>query len=146
MICLGKPKILGDTLVLYLFIHNEFHMKTPRLECELEGWETFVILPQLPLSTYLSIYLSIYLWLCSPLLDRGRLFSFLIFCTVCRTPWTGVQPVARPLPAHTGQIKRPQTSVPWVWFEPTIPAFERAKTVHALDRAAKWSAPSKLLA
>jgi hypothetical protein len=26
--------------------------------------------------------------------------------------------------------------MPWVEFEPTIPAFERAKTVHALDRAA----------
>jgi hypothetical protein len=25
--------------------------------------------------------------------------------------------------------------MPWVGFEPTIPAFERAKTVHALDRA-----------
>jgi hypothetical protein len=24
----------------------------------------------------------------------------------------------------------------WVGFEPTIPAFEQAKTVHALDRAA----------
>jgi hypothetical protein len=29
-----------------------------------------------------------------------------------------------------------QTSMPWVGFEPTIPASERAKTVHALDRAA----------
>jgi hypothetical protein len=29
-----------------------------------------------------------------------------------------------------------QTSMPRVGFEPTIPAFERAKTVHALDRAA----------
>jgi hypothetical protein len=29
-----------------------------------------------------------------------------------------------------------QTSMPWVGFEPTIPAFERATTVHALDRAA----------
>jgi hypothetical protein len=28
-----------------------------------------------------------------------------------------------------------QTSMPWVGFEPTIPAFKRAKTVHALDRA-----------
>jgi hypothetical protein len=28
-----------------------------------------------------------------------------------------------------------QTSMPRVGFEPTIPAFERAKTVHALDRA-----------
>jgi hypothetical protein len=26
--------------------------------------------------------------------------------------------------------------MPWMEFEPTIPAFERAKTVHALDRAA----------
>jgi hypothetical protein len=29
-----------------------------------------------------------------------------------------------------------QTSTPRVGFEPTIPAFEGAKTVHALDRAA----------
>jgi hypothetical protein len=26
--------------------------------------------------------------------------------------------------------------MPWVGFEPTIPEFERAKTVHALERAA----------
>jgi hypothetical protein len=26
--------------------------------------------------------------------------------------------------------------MPWVEFEPMIPVFERAKTVHALDRAA----------
>jgi hypothetical protein len=26
--------------------------------------------------------------------------------------------------------------MPWVGFEPAIPAFERAKTFHALDRAA----------
>jgi hypothetical protein len=26
--------------------------------------------------------------------------------------------------------------MPWVGFEPTIPAFELAKTVHASDRAA----------
>jgi hypothetical protein len=26
--------------------------------------------------------------------------------------------------------------MPWVGFEPKFPAFERAKTVHALDRAA----------
>jgi hypothetical protein len=29
-----------------------------------------------------------------------------------------------------------QTSMPWVRFEPTTPVFERAKTVHVLDRAA----------
>jgi hypothetical protein len=67
------------------------------------------------------------------------LFSFLIFYTVCRTPWTGDQPVSRELPAHrTTQTrnKRTQTSMPQVRFEPTIPVFERAKTVHALDHAA----------
>jgi hypothetical protein len=31
------------------------------------------------------------------------------------------------------QNKRIQTSMPRVGFEPTIPASERAKTVHALD-------------
>jgi hypothetical protein len=67
------------------------------------------------------------------------LFSFSIFYTVSRTPWTGDQPVARPLPAHKGQHKqnkRTQTSMPQVRFEPTIPVFVRAKTVPALDRAA----------
>jgi hypothetical protein len=34
------------------------------------------------------------------------------------------------------QNKRIQISMPRVGFEPTIPAFERAKTVHALDRTA----------
>jgi hypothetical protein len=43
---------------------------------------------------------------------------------------------------NTGQHKHKikaythQTPMPWVGFEPTIPASERAKTVHALDRAA----------
>jgi hypothetical protein len=33
------------------------------------------------------------------------------------------------------QNKRTQTSMHHVGFEPTIPVFERAKMVHALDRA-----------
>jgi hypothetical protein len=33
------------------------------------------------------------------------------------------------------QNKRTQISMPWAGFEHTIPLFERAKTVHALDRA-----------
>jgi hypothetical protein len=33
------------------------------------------------------------------------------------------------------QNKRTQTSMPRVGFEPTIPASERVKTIHALDRA-----------
>jgi hypothetical protein len=61
-----------------------------------------------------------------------------IFYIVGMTPWTGDQPVARPLPAHRTaqtQNKRTQTSMPQVGFEPTIPVFEREKTVHDLDRA-----------
>jgi hypothetical protein len=82
---------------------------------------------------------SIYLWLYSPLLNLGRFFSFLIFYTEGRTPWTEDQPIAKPLPTHRTaqtQNKRTQKSMPQVGFEPTIPVFERAKTVHALGRAA----------
>jgi hypothetical protein len=85
----------------------------------------------------LSIYLSVSL--CSPLLGLGRFSSFLIFYTVCRAPWTGDQPVVRPLPTHRTaqtQNKRTLKSIPQVGFEPTTPAFELAKTVHALDSAA----------
>jgi hypothetical protein len=59
--------------------------------------------------------------------------------TVGRTPRTGNQPITRPLPTHRTtptQNKRTQTSMPRVGSEPTIPVSERAKTVHALDRAA----------
>jgi hypothetical protein len=57
---------------------------------------------------------------------------------VGRTPWTGNQPVARPLPTHKAtqtQNKRTQISMPWVGFELTIPTFERVKTVRPI-----WSA------
>jgi hypothetical protein len=56
--------------------------------------------------------------------------------TVGRTPWTGDQPVARPLPAHK-QNTRTQASMHRMGFEPTIPVFNRAKSVHALDHAAR---------
>jgi hypothetical protein len=72
------------------------------------------------------------------LLDFGRFSSFLILHTVGRTPWTEDQPVARPLPTQRTtqtQNKRTETVMPRVGFEPTMPAFEREKTVHALDRA-----------
>jgi hypothetical protein len=51
----------------------------------------------------------------------------------------GDQPIARPLPTQRTtqtQNKRTQTFIPRVGFEPTIPVFERAKTVHALNLAA----------
>jgi hypothetical protein len=83
-------------------------------------------------------YLSIYLWLYSPC-GPWPLFQLLNLYTVGRTPWMGDQPVARPLPTHIptqAQNKRTQTAMPRVGLEPTIPVFERAKTVHTLDRAA----------
>lgn len=46
-----------------------------------------------------SLSLSLSLWFYSQL-DPGRFFSFLILYTLGRTPWTGDQSVARPLPTH----------------------------------------------
>jgi hypothetical protein len=74
-----------------------------------------------------------------PFVGPWPLFQFLNVFTVDRTPWTGGQPIARPLPIQrTTQIqnKRTQTSMPRVGFEPMIPEFERAKTGHASDRVA----------
>jgi hypothetical protein len=76
---------------------------------------------------------------CTVLVDLGRFLSVLILYTVGRTPLTGDHPIARPLSTHRitqTQNKRTQTSIPRVGFEPTVPEFERAKTVHALERAA----------
>jgi hypothetical protein len=83
---------------------------------------------------HLSVYGSTVL-----LLDLGRFLKFLILYIVDSTAWTGDQPVARPLPTHRTtetQNKCTQTCVPRVGLEITIPAFERAKTVYALDRTA----------
>jgi hypothetical protein len=57
-----------------------------------------------------------------------------ILYTFCRTSWVGDQPVARLLPAY--RTAQTQTFMLQVRFEATNPAFEQAKTVHALDRAA----------
>jgi hypothetical protein len=74
-----------------------------------------------------------------PFIQFWSLSSFLIIYTVGKIPWTGDQFFEMPLPAHRTaqtQNKRTQTSMPQVVFEPTIPVFERAKRVYALDRAA----------
>jgi hypothetical protein len=87
----------------------------------------------------LSIYLYIYLPMTLHSLWTLGAFSVFNLCIVGRTPWTGDQPVARSLPTHRAtqtQYKGIQTSIPQVGFEPMIPVFERAKTVHALGRAA----------
>jgi hypothetical protein len=70
--------------------------------------------------------------------DLGRFFSFLMY-----TKWVGLlglgisPPQGRYL--HTKQHKQnkcTQTSMSRVGLEPTIPVFERTKTVHDLDSAA----------
>jgi hypothetical protein len=102
--------------------------------------------------TSLSVCLSVYgsTTLCWTLAAFSVSWSYY---TVGRTLWMGDQPVARQLPAHRTaetQNKRTQTSIPQVGFEPTIPVFEQAKTVHALEstatvigcslyRVGKWS-------
>jgi hypothetical protein len=80
-----------------------------------------------------------YLWLYYPFVGPWPLFQFLnpIHCRY--DSLDGNQLVARPLSTRrTTQTrnKRAQTSMSWVEFEPKIPAFERSKTVHALDREA----------
>jgi hypothetical protein len=84
---------------------------------------------------HLSIYGS------TVLVDLGRLFNFLIYTQSVGLLGGGISPVARPLPTHrTTQTQNEhthtQTSMSSVAFEPTIPVFERAKTVNVLDRAA----------
>jgi hypothetical protein len=106
------------------------------------------------LSVYLSIYPSIhasihpfiYLWLYSPLLNLGPYFSFLIFLH-CRQDSLGGDQPSQGRYLHTGQHKQnegTQTSTPQMGFEPTIPVFERAKTIHAVDLAAVVIGPYKI--
>jgi hypothetical protein len=67
------------------------------------------------------------------------LCQFLDLYTDGRTPWTGDQPVARPLRAHSSaqtQNKRTWTSIFQVGFQPSILVYERAKIDNDLDRAA----------
>jgi hypothetical protein len=97
--------------------------------------------PSLHGLSYISIYGSI------SLLDLGRFFSFLIYTRSVGLLGRGNQPVARPLPAHRTtqtQIKSTQTSISRVGFDPTIPVFEWAKTIHALDGAVTLSARTEL--
>jgi hypothetical protein len=49
-------------------------------------------------------------------------------------PVTGDQPCHKAAP-YTGRKKQKKTSMLRVGFESTIPVFERAKTIYAVDRA-----------
>jgi hypothetical protein len=67
------------------------------------------------------------------LLDLGRFLSFLIYTQSVELLGRGS---ARRRAATYTQNKRTYTFIPGVGFEPTIPVFEWAKTVHASDGAA----------
>jgi hypothetical protein len=74
-----------------------------------EGGDTLYCLPYF-LWPWTYYYFYYYYCLYSPLLGLGRYFSFLTLYTVCRTPWTGDQPVTRPLPTHrTTQTQNKRT-------------------------------------
>jgi hypothetical protein len=67
------------------------------------------------------------------LVDLGRFFSFLIYTQLVGLLCRGISPSHTQ--NNTGNT-RTQTSMPRMGFKPTIPVFERAKMVHALDREA----------
>jgi hypothetical protein len=85
-------------------------------------------------SKFTDFHSFIHQWLYSPSLGPGLFFIFLIFFTQTELLGWVISSSQGRYP-HTGQ-RRHRHSWPWVGFEPTIPAFERTKTVHALDRAA----------
>jgi hypothetical protein len=84
------------------------------------------------------IHIFIACCLTTALVDRGRFFTFLLYTQSVGLLRRGISPSqGRYLHAEQHkQNKRTQTSMPSVWFELMVPVFERAKTVHALDRAA----------
>jgi hypothetical protein len=99
-----------------------------------------------PLSTlcfqYSFAFTSLFFyWLYSPLGPWPLLFSFMIILQTLSVLGRVISS-SQGLYLNTGQHKHRmntythQTSMPCVGFEPTIPASERAKTVHALDRSA----------
>jgi hypothetical protein len=140
---LSTREIVCNDIKHSLKWRNNFHLGSDILH-DLCTNSKNSILQQATLSSFIfsnqqPIYLSIYLWLHSPFVGPWPLFQFLDPYTAGRIPWTGDRPVARPLPTHRTiqtQNKRTETSMPWVGFETTIPAFERAKRVHASDSGA----------
>jgi hypothetical protein len=89
------------------------------------------------LSIYISVCLSLCLSIYSPCGPRP-LFQFLNLRQSVGLLGRGISP-SQGRYLNTEQHKQNEhtlISMPRVRFEPTIPVFERAKTVHALDRAA----------
>jgi hypothetical protein len=84
-----------------------------------------------------SVQLGIYIYLSITLQPLWTLAAF-FFCFLIYTKSIGLLgggSASRKAATYT-QNKRRQKSMSRVGFESTIPVFERAKTVHALDSAA----------
>jgi hypothetical protein len=82
----------------------------------------------------------LFIYGCTVLVDLGRFFSFLIYTQSVGLLGRGISPsqgnyLHREQHKHRINAHR-HTPMPRVGFEPTILVFERAKTVHALARAA----------
>jgi hypothetical protein len=82
-----------------------------------------------------AINLSIYLSMALQPLGPGRFFTYTQSVGLLGREISPSQGRYLHTEQHK-QNKRTQTSMPRVGFDPTIPAFERAKTIYALDRAA----------
>jgi hypothetical protein len=92
-----------------------------------------------PSSMFFPSSLLPHLRACSRFWSIGLSFLSFLIRDVGRTPWTGDQLVARNRKTHT----HPQIpSMPWVGFECTVPASERAKTVHTPVHEASFLSPA----
>jgi hypothetical protein len=96
------------TVMFLLFLFNRLPTATVQLHHSIFIWQLtqFMLLfltAKWPLTN--RSHLSSLRWFFFPLwlyipLDFGRSFSFLILFTFGKTPWTGDEPVARPLPTY----------------------------------------------
>jgi hypothetical protein len=91
------------------------------------------MLIEIPIRQLMFIYLSIYG--STALVDLGRFFSFLIRTQLEGLLGRGISP-SQGRYLHTEQHKQNKSTETSMGLEPTIPVFERAKTVYASDRAA----------
>jgi hypothetical protein len=120
-----KPAIrwkIINVITVVVFLYEDDQM----MRLHIKIWYTALYL------FYIFFFLLLPL---APTLEHRADLSVSWSFTDGRTPWTGDQLIARPLPKHR-TTRTHQTSMPWMGFELTIPASERMKTVHALSHSA----------